>query len=1113
MRSSGVTTWGLLLLLLPMLGCEDVVIRVPGDAPEPIRFGADEIQRTLAARGLSSRVTDSARDLGPVVIDLGLARSGRDVCPPAPESYAVREDVSADRCVVRAVGRDAVGAMYAALDVAEQLRRVSSASDMAEAVAERSKSPHLPIRGVNPFVLRQGLEQPDSYFHSIDYWRGYLDLLARSRCNFLDLHAAYDVETTEYVNAFPYLFGGLDGDADPPARVEPAKNLAMLKRIVRMAKARGIKVGFMNYVAGASAEPGDGAVKPGQSANEGTVAYTRKCVRRLLAECPDLYMLGFRLGGSGANAEFFEQSYLASTAAARKSMPMYTRTWLCGRTAVMDLASKHAGPFFVETKYNGEHLGLPYVVTSNRVSNWGGGSYQDYVNYPRNYEIVFQVQANGTHRIFHWGDPEFVSRCVRSCRFGGAKGMSVQPMTACYPRTNYFLNAEVLGKPEFRWAYERHWFWYLLWGRLAYDPELPEQVWIDAFKERFGGEAGERVYRGVVAASRIVPLIYAYHCLGAGRQDMAPEFETGDSHRRRCEKDGTARSDWEGDITDFAKVRALDDTAMASIRGYVHAQVSGEADGRFGPQDAVRLWRAAALHAREHIQAAEPSVSRSPQEFRCIKLDIQAVGSLALYYAEKTGAAVALEFYRQTGHYEYLRTAQHRLETAIAVWGYLSTATRLQYLPLLEPIRMGTRRFTWGQEGTDLPRDLAAIRRLQEDFGASVRAMFKEDLHELAKELGMYPARSRKELMHRKEELEKLFARTPPIIGHCPVFRALPGRALRIAVTLKTVAKKLPTWLWYRRAGDKAFNKIDMVQRKDAQTYMAFIPAEAMAPGKVEYYVECGRGKGRAVWPAKGGEEPQVVDVSADRTKPVIEPIPVSGRTRGSRVTIRAKIADDSPLARAVLHCKPMPSYETWEAVEMTARDGLFEADVPLTPRGLLYYFEAADRHGNAVVYPDFRERTPYYTIQCWVPAWVEHGIVSLEEGTETYSPAAGERPFSDSDLKIEKISVDLKGLTGVRLSKGVCQRAVISGGGGFAVRFRLSRPARLFVGFGKDTPGWCPRRPSWRSCPKMELKLGKYTLDVCSRDFQPGVHAFAFPRGCGVILGFRALKPSEKDK
>jgi hypothetical protein len=46
-----------------------------------------------------------------------------------------------------------------------------------------------------------------------------------------------------------------------------------------------------------------------------------------------------------------------------------------------------------------------------------------------------------------------------------------------------------------------------------------------------------------------------------------------------------------------------------------------------------------------------------------------------------------------------------------------------------------------------------------------------------------------------------------------------------------------------------------------------------------------------------------------------------------------------------------------------------YSANVPLTPEGILYYFEASDEDGNAVNYPNVMVQTPYLVVNAWDPA------------------------------------------------------------------------------------------------------------------------------------------------
>jgi len=1093
----------ILAVALLALGCEDVSIVVPKDAPAPVRFGAAEIAAALKTKRIPCRVIDPAGSSGRVTILLAMAGANDKQVPVQAESYAIDKTRAQARCVVRATGRGSTGVMYAALDLAEQISRARSLEDIEADIEERSASPHLRIRGVNFFLLRRSLESPDSHFHSLDYWRRYIDMLARCRFNFMDIHACYDVMTTDYPNAFPYL---IRSDAFPeatPAGVNPGKNLAMLKSIIAMAKERGIRVGFMNYPAGA----------PNVPANK-LAEYSRECAAKLLDACPDLALFGFRMGESGQDAGFFRQGLLAGAVQGRKDIDLYTRTWFVSRREIMDLARDYPGRFFVEIKYAGEQLGLPYLVASNRVSEWGSCSYQAYTNYPRNYDIIFQVMANGTHRIFHWGDPDFARRCMKSCSFAGAAGCSIETMTAFYPRTNYFVNRITFDKPYFNYAFERNWFWYMVWGRTAYDPDTPERVWVQAFKERFGAEAGEDVYRAVKLSSKLVPLIYAYHCIGADRRRMAPELETGDDHRRRRLEKGNARVDWQGDILDFSKVGVLDDTVMVSIRQYAESLVKGNVHGKFGPEDAAQMLSDLSLSAMERIEMAEKAVTRSRDEFRAFRMDVEALRHLAVYYAEKIHAALAIELYRRTRYYAFIDDAAAHARKAIIAWDELSAVTARHYRPLIERLRMCTAYFTWAEEGRHLARDMETIQRVREEFEGTLRAKFGDEIRDFVRELRKQGVHTREELMRRHKEIESHMARQPPLIGHLPIHRALPNAPIRVSMTVGTMAGNVSAWLYYRRGGGKVFAKVPMAPRADRYTFAGFIPAAAASPGVVEYYIEAGTGQAKARWPEKGPVGAQRVHISSDRSGPVIAPIPVEENTRGSRVKLRAHVTDDTSVAAVKAHYRPMPSYYGWKSVEMKKAGDSYEVEVPLTPEGLLYHFEAVDMNGNATMAPDFLERTPYYVIRSWEPRWVSHDFISLEEGMQTYQSGAGERPFTDSDLKIEAMSIALKGLLGVRLPFRATRLASLYNGGGVMVRFKLASPARMFVGFGtREMRGWCTRQPGWVPLPDMQVKVGKSALDVCYRDYLAGEHLFAFAHGSGVILGFKRLSDIKERK
>ncbi|HFE53727.1 MAG TPA: hypothetical protein ENK07_09790, partial [Bacteroidetes bacterium] len=453
----------------------EVLIEVAGSAPPPVQQGARILGKKLAETGYHV-VTAKGVAGSPVRVVLACwdsdaarpwhSRAKRTV-PERPESFLIATFPEQHTVVV--LGSDPVGTMYGAYEVAEQATRVGKPADLSRVVHTRVDSPFVELRGVNIFLQTDALEDLASWYHSESFWEAYLDFLSWCRFNFLDIHGMYGIYNTDFPNAFTYLVKSESYPEVGSSAAKTARNLRMFKRIVALARERGIRVGFMNYNASAHV----GQPPPGKNrrwprrwgkalSGEDLVRYTREVTRKLIREVPDLWIFGFRIGESGKDVDFYRNTYLAALRdIGRTDMRIYTRSWLTTKERVTTLAGDVQGPFYVEIKYNGEQLGSPYhAILDPRPWPWNPSySYEAYTDRPRNYRIIWQVRANGTHRIFHWGDPDFVRRAVRTFPFAGAVGFSLEPMQAYYPWDDFYHNTTRVDHSFFTWGYQRDWLW------------------------------------------------------------------------------------------------------------------------------------------------------------------------------------------------------------------------------------------------------------------------------------------------------------------------------------------------------------------------------------------------------------------------------------------------------------------------------------------------------------------------------------------------------------------------------------------------------------------------------------------------------------------------------
>ncbi|UCH34399.1 MAG: hypothetical protein JSV65_18030, partial [Armatimonadota bacterium] len=453
--------------------------------------------------------------------------------------------------------------------------------------------------------------------------------------------------------------------------------------------------------------------------------------------------------------------------------------------------------------------------------------------------------------------------------------------------------------------------------RLSYNPECPPRVWDEAFNRRFG-DAGPDVLDMTVWMSRIVPLIYAAHCLGPDHRDMAPELETG------------------GDINEFGAVQAFDDTTISSPAEYAEEVLARRPSGRMTPLDAAALLLERSQKALAAAEAADRSLRNLPdsspawQEFDCLRADADARSHLAGYYAEKLRASVELELFNRAKHLPHLDAARAYAARAADEWRALAQVTGRHYRPFPDTLRMHTQNFHWRNLTSTVEQDVAKLDAMKASLFADLPA-----------------------------------AGEPPLIGHVPMLRLEPGRSLRVEATVLSAADVESAVLHYRsRGGD--FATLAMRPAQGERRYFAVIAGADIGAGRLEYYIEVAGGGATAVSPEQGANLPYVVEVSADAEAPGISDLRADHAPGAETAEISAVVADASPLRSVRVYYKPLPSTVKWQSAPMTERDGRFRAEVPVTSEGLLYFVRAVDAALNASMSPDFLGETPYRVIAPW---------------------------------------------------------------------------------------------------------------------------------------------------
>src|SRR5689334_11520246 len=302
--------------------------------PGPVEFGRRALERAGCAAAVEVRTLAGG----------------------APESFVLRTDGT--RAVIEAP--DAAGAMYGELELAE---RVELRGARAFEKGETKSAPFLAVRALNPFLTLPWDAQKNApiydaaalgdparwWFHDEDYWTSLLDLMAEARLNQLDLHGAYDIETTRFPNLYAYFVDSPSFPAVGVAKEIKAKNLAQLAHVIELAHARGIKVSLMSYEA--QFYTPHNPKPPYDSSEANLYKYTREVVEAMIRALPGLDTIGFRIGESGHGAEFFN-CYTEAVKASGRDIPLYTRSWITTKSVVVPLAQA-SSDFTGEVRFHG----------------------------------------------------------------------------------------------------------------------------------------------------------------------------------------------------------------------------------------------------------------------------------------------------------------------------------------------------------------------------------------------------------------------------------------------------------------------------------------------------------------------------------------------------------------------------------------------------------------------------------------------------------------------------------------------------------------------------------------------------------------------------------------
>jgi len=599
---------------------------------------------------------------------------------------------------------DESGAMYGILDLAEQVRIHGGLQDAQEKVS----NPRFPFRAIkfnlpwSPYRSSPATEMHLDTCRDLEFWRQFLDMMAENRFNVLSLWNLHPFPFMIRPENFP--------EACPFSDEEMEEWRFFWRSLFRMAKNRGVETYIVNWniVVSPQFARAYGA-KERNDASKLVRRYTRECVTQVINEYEDLTGLGVTLADwmsrmtPKEREDWIEETFVAGMKKAKRPVKFIHRSVLAGSPIEMRRVidnARLADPVWVEVKFNWSHghstprLAITHDYPTGEIDE------RFWKPKPTNYKIVWMIR-NEDFFILRWGEPDFIRQHIATNGRDYVGGYFVGS-EGYIPAKDY---SHVLHRHRtWNYAFEKQWLFYMLWGRLLYDPETPNSIFEAAFERRYGKGVGKTMLRAYTLASRMPLRLASFHAATWDFTLYSEGFLA--AARSRGISDGVSPFI---SIDELIHHETLDPTFI-SIPEYVK-RVSANEKMVEGSVTPLQIAADTERDGRTVLNLAEslrPKTRIYPGALECELADLEAWANLSLYFAQKLRAAVALETFRRTGVLSEKEKAVSLLEEAQANWGNVTSVTQRHYR---EVPYVGGGTFSWSKYMDQVERDIEIARQ------------------------------------------------------------------------------------------------------------------------------------------------------------------------------------------------------------------------------------------------------------------------------------------------------------------------------------------------------------------------------------------------------------------
>jgi hypothetical protein len=576
------------------------------------------------------------------------------------------------------IGNSDRGCLYGLIDLIEQM---GADCDISK-VEDKQINPANKFRAVKinlPWSPYRPGPTNDVHIETckdLKFWKAFLDMLVKNRFNAVSLWNNHP---------FPYMIRAKNyPKATPFDDEELAGWQHFFKTLFKMAKERGLDTYLINWNIVVSPEFAENyGSKEYFDRSELVKKYTRESVTQVINEYEDLTGFGTTLADWMGNwgdekmtpeerEEWIKETIVEGIKNADRKVKFIHRAVLSGDPKLMrevidyaDLPEKTN----VEIKFNWSHghstpkLSLTHANDDGTIMNgfWDPK--------PENFFITWMVR-NEDFFVLRWGDPEFIRDHINTNKKDYVQGYFIG--SEGYIPANDYSHIEPHPHKTWKYAFEKQWMFYHLWGRLLFDPNEKETTLAEEINRRYPTIDALAFLKAYSLASK-VPLNIATFYKGTWDFTLYSEGFL---------------APWQPDIEDgrspFISLQELVDhetldRSYMNIDDYVtkvHENIPIE-EGMITPVELAEITKSNCDKALNIIntleeQGDDPTYKSEIEDFKtwCY---------LGYYFAEKIYAGVSLKSFMQMKDKNDKKTSLQHAEKALENWKNIVKLTETRY--------------------------------------------------------------------------------------------------------------------------------------------------------------------------------------------------------------------------------------------------------------------------------------------------------------------------------------------------------------------------------------------------------------------------------------------------